>query len=275
MAVSQRKGFTLVELLVVIVIISMLVALLVPAVVAAREAARRAKCLNNQSELSKAVLQYEMAKQHYPGYVNRFGASTNQMSWVVVALPYLGREDLWRLWREGTPTQSRIAQFICPSDAPDQAYPLSYVANCGRNPAGTPPAATGVFFDHFTAGTPTYVTNSNIPDGTQSTLMMSENVQANQWCLATVNIYDVGMVWANSVGANGMINGGLASLGSTTTDPNQARPSSYHPGGVVVTFCDGHQYFLSENVDYTVYQHLMTPNSVQAGLTGTLGDGSY
>jgi prepilin-type processing-associated H-X9-DG protein len=38
------------------------------------------------------------------------------------------------------------------------------------------------------------------------------------------------------------------------------RPSSRHPGGVVMTFCDGRQQFVSDTLDYLVYQHIMTPD---------------
>jgi prepilin-type processing-associated H-X9-DG protein len=39
-----------------------------------------------------------------------------------------------------------------------------------------------------------------------------------------------------------------------------SRPSSGHPGGVNAMFCDAHLRFISEDIDYRVYTHLMTPN---------------
>ena len=62
----KKRGFTLVELLVVITIIGMLVGLLMPAVQSAREAGRRAQCMNNQKQINLALSQYESAKGRFP-----------------------------------------------------------------------------------------------------------------------------------------------------------------------------------------------------------------
>ena len=62
---SCRRGFTLVELLVVIGIIAVLISLLLPSLGAAREAARTAACLSNLRQLGISHANYSAAYNNY------------------------------------------------------------------------------------------------------------------------------------------------------------------------------------------------------------------
>jgi hypothetical protein len=44
-------------------------------------------------------------------------------------------------------------------------------------------------------------------------------------------------------------------------------PSSNHPAGVDVGFCDGHGVFMSDSIDPVVYAQLMTSNHNRSNLT--------
>jgi prepilin-type processing-associated H-X9-DG protein len=69
--------------------------------------------------------------------------------------------------------------------------------------------------------------------------------------------------------------GGVGFIWVTGTGKVSDQLSSRHGGGAVVSFCDASQKFLRDDIDYLTFQHLMTPNSFAAGLTGALSQGSY
>ena len=68
-----------------------------------------------------------------------------------------------------------------------------------------------------------------------------------------------------SVSAIMKINGGV-SAGSPILSAETARPSSQHPTGVNVAFADGHVNFMREDIDYYVYQQLMTPHGKKSDM---------
>ena len=288
MSRRTRRGFTLIELLVVITIIGMLVALLLPAVQAAREAGRRATCMNNQRQLGLAMLNYESAQRSFPGYRHSIGrGNTIWTSWLVPLFPYLERNDLWKPWRDGDAEKDLdgdgdaldgyvfMRLVICPSNPPMQesegATPLAYVVNCGRRDQSSDPVdfrCNGVFHNEG-SGVSTSLDYISQGDGTASTLMLSEHTTEGNWTDKDPDIeLRVGFVWTTGQDLDQMRIDSFepADNSSPPTDglPRPGNPSARHRGIIVSTFCDGHVIFLSEEVNYRVYQHLMTPDSNEA-----------
>lgn len=96
-----RRGFTLVELLVVITIIGILIALLLPAVQAAREAARRLQCSNNLKQLGLGLHNYHSAHRAFP-IGARPGTGDGRYGWgpsfFVHLLPFIEQAALADKW---------------------------------------------------------------------------------------------------------------------------------------------------------------------------------
>jgi hypothetical protein len=286
--------------LVVVAIIAMLVGLLVPATLRAREAARRGKCSNNQHEMGIAALAYDTTNGHLPGVVNGLGpvtaGTTWQLSWAVVLLPNLGREDAWAGWKAAmtgaaTPPlyTGSVPQLVCPSSDP-QSTVLSYVGNCGASDSNyhetVNAASTGVILDYYNVPSMPRVSASSIKDGAAQTLMFSENLQAGNWMGGTATVLPT--AWGQSSNVLDYLVGMFWSIKTATTSPSSASginqclagpiaqatgygsgtmPSSNHPGVVLVTYCDGHQEALSQDIVYGVYASLMAPDDATCGIT--------
>ena len=120
---------------------------------------------------------------------------------------------------------------------------------------------------------------ANIPDGTSKTMMLAENAQAFYWAYDNDSIKDTkhvwGFVWSNRPQAMERINGSQGNTVApleTMSDYAQLSaesygwPSSLHPGGVNIAFCDGHVVFVPETVEPVVYGQLMTTNAKRSKL---------
>jgi len=98
-----RRGFTLVELLVVVAIIALLIALLFPAIQSAREAARRSQCINKLKQIGLGFHNFHDKHKRLPpaGHVTRDPITSEitsmvGWSWAVDLLPDLEQEALWK-----------------------------------------------------------------------------------------------------------------------------------------------------------------------------------
>src|SRR5947209_3354786 len=94
MPVHARRGFTLLELLVVMAIIAILVAMIFPAVQQVREAGSRSQCANHLKQIALALHAYETDYRCLPpSRLDNLGAT-----WAVLLFPYLEQSSIYGTW---------------------------------------------------------------------------------------------------------------------------------------------------------------------------------
>jgi prepilin-type N-terminal cleavage/methylation domain-containing protein len=151
---ARRRGFTLLELLVVIGIIGTLVGLLLPAVQRVREATNRISCFNNLKQVG-------LAMHHHHAVHGRLPASSRSddkaATWAVMLLPFLEQDNLYKQWdlsrsyyqQTDVARLSPVKNYYCPtrrSPATSPAsvsgdWPSSLIGEGG--PSGNVPGALG------------------------------------------------------------------------------------------------------------------------------------
>jgi prepilin-type N-terminal cleavage/methylation domain-containing protein/prepilin-type processing-associated H-X9-DG protein len=237
-----RRGFTLVELLVVIGVIALLIAMLLPALNSARQQAMGLKCLSQMRQLGNALAMYvgdnrgwlPSADTAGPLYPENFvGVSGNKTFRV------LDSTHTWVGWVDGGPTGQAIengslwkyvknaAIYKCPSDF-NQYRSRSYSMNtylCSGTPFGV-----GLYFNIYK------ITQAANPSGTiafaeecdprSNGFGTSQTVMANQWNL------------------NGWLQFPLAADAIPALAPTQDyfgdMVASWHRNGANFAFVDGH-----------------------------------
>ena len=212
---KPRKGFRLVELMVVVAIVVVLIALMLPAVRTSREAARRSQCTNNLKQIALALRDYEDRYGALPPAYTVDAKGRRLHSWRTLILPFLEQKalyetiDLSKAWDDPVNAKARetvVSGFHCPSEQDGPGNVTTYLAVVGEDACfwGREPRKLG-----------------EITDGLSDTMMVIEAGEESA------------VPWMKPVDADEALVVGLGA---------ESRLS--HAGGVNACFVDGSVRFL-------------------------------
>jgi prepilin-type N-terminal cleavage/methylation domain-containing protein/prepilin-type processing-associated H-X9-DG protein len=296
MSAHPRRGFTLVELLVVIGIIALLVGLLLPAVHKVREAAHTVKCRNHLKQLALALIHYEAAQGVFPeGF--RFQETPPTRSWVPPILAYIEQGnvpyDHARNWDDPANAEAikvQIKLLYCPSAPGGERVD---VAVPGLPAASDYTVYHGVNHGYCDmVGWPRYVPEDengvmtrrpcrvrDIRDGTHVTLLLVENGgRPDLWRMGRRTVGNASAAgWADPNleialdGSDELPTGQGQGFGPCVMNcTNDNELYSFHPIGSNIAFADGSVRHLAARIKNTVFAALVTK---AAG--DTVPDGEY
>lgn len=268
MIAGRKRGFSLVELLVVVFIIGLLIALLMPAVQASREAARSKQCLNHLKQLGLALHSYHGNHNSFPPAA----MPTRWWSWIVHILPHMEQSPLYdrfdlalpAFWDDGPAINNRntsviLPVLLCPSDphnrvvnewecsgSPCEFAYTDYLGVTGRTPVN--------FGDGMFPNPRVAIRFAQVTDGSSQTLFVGERPVV----FVSSTRGDFGW-WAAGAGANWPPPGRLDNVldsseglrsGSANNEFHLFHWWSYHNTGAQFLFVDGSARFLSYSIDH-------------------------
>lgn len=287
---TDRRGYNLVEVIIVIVILAIVVLVLAMRLPRQLEVARRTTCQKNLMQIGVALLIYNQAVGHLPVVPELGTEPSRRTSPLKALLEELSVPDLREVTDpEHPPTrrtgfvarEQRVPGFTCPSDpnasAPVFSAPVSYRATAGDTPDGK----HGI----FAPGQEMSVARVEAGDGASYTAAFSERlVGTNRPVRALANYAKVAgpitkagcpsldsAKWSGDAGASWSVSDWRSTLYQHAMPPN-ASPSciaddersgaigasSGHLGSVNVLTLDGSVKSFTSTVDPGIWSGLAT-----------------
>ncbi len=291
---SFRRGFTLVELLVVITIIGILVALLLPAVHMARQAARRSQCGNNLKQLALAVHGHLTTQGYYPPATSFHSPKHNVINYI---LPYveqgnvydkLNLEEDWNSPANLPHTQVDLSIVTCPAAPRGRNFAGDYLAitriaktsqatdqyghdaiktlvdsgDIANRGADGSKGWDGILQSRLrTQGgqiVEIRITQAHVRDGASNTFLLFEDGGRPQKFVEGKEVAGTvsGAQWASD--QNYAVLHKTCGGGQLMNCTNHDEVYSFHSGGCMFAYADGSVHFHSESMDPNAFVSLFT-----------------
>ncbi len=273
----ERRGFGIIEILVVLAIIAFLIALLIPAVQRVREAAMRTQSMNNLKQMGLALHNYadtfggKLPFNGFDGAVGniKFKAAAesknmNSGSWAFMILPYIEENQTFDKVDRTRP----IGVFMCPG----RGRPAIETSNGGG-------AWSDYFFNNYMSrdpskpdGGPSKYKIGQVPDGTSNTIALGHgNINTTQYKDAAdvtlcTNIFKGGTNGTIRSGAGiGKDKPGEVSIARDSDKaPNLGSWGGPFPGGMLIALYDGSVRMVSYNVNQKNFYYFLVPDDGNA-----------
>jgi prepilin-type N-terminal cleavage/methylation domain-containing protein/prepilin-type processing-associated H-X9-DG protein len=253
----SRRGFTLIELIVVVLIIAVLAALVFPATRRVSTSAARMQCQNHLKQLMIGLHNYADTNGAFPpGCAGPDAAPETRLSWMVSLLPYVEQDALYRKFdltkgiaASAEPARTPVKVFLCPAQQTAPGDAVSHyvaLAGLGNDAPSRPADAPGNGFMGFHRATKP----DGIKDGTSNTLVLIETrIGVGPWAAGgAVNVRGFNLEDAphigedrpfgwhgESKGANAVMADGSVRFLSAKTDPAKLAAAITIAGNETIT----------------------------------------